>query len=176
MILSPLCSIVPRLLLLCLQHIGTASNASFAGSFGGDHSRGQYGDDRYTPHSNALTRTSSGHSQIQHDKTHLLRAVVACQQTMSMLLESSHLGASANRRLQDIVTEEFERVRRYVTLTDMPLTELKSYITANFNEFTYEEYKSLFVQTRDKSLDVNFDSLWKNIVSRRNIAMGLPQR
>ena len=44
----------------------------------------------------------------------LMKAVVACHQSVSMLLESSRLDPSACRRLQDRVTEGFDKVRKCV--------------------------------------------------------------
>ncbi len=63
-------------------------------------------------------------SVASFDRSTLLRTVVTCQQMLATLLESAQLEPTANRSLTDMLTEEFERLRRYVTLLDMPSAEL----------------------------------------------------
>jgi len=49
-------------------------------------------------------------------KTKLLRAILACQQGLSMLFESSsRLDPTVNKELQELLGEEFSRLRRYFT-------------------------------------------------------------
>jgi hypothetical protein len=58
------------------------------------------------------------------DRNTVLRALVTCQQGLVTLLEFCRLTPQAHRRLLDALTEEFERLRRYITLLDMPPPEL----------------------------------------------------
>jgi len=145
-IFSPLCTIIPRLLLRYLQHIALSSSE--------------------VTESYSLDGNISMADQIHHDKTHILRAMVACQQSMSMLIESSKFDALSNKLLQDVITEEFERVRRYVTLMDMPMLELKQYLSNNMKEYTYEEYSALWTQLKDRPPDLTFNKVWSSLVSR----------
>jgi len=133
---SPLCSLMPRLLLKCILHLC---------------------------HTGALS---------EGDRHKPLRMVVACQQSMSMLLEQSRIELSAsenknggggggsgggggggaggsgmsgdNYSLQEIVTEEFEHVRKFVTLLDVPVSELRTYMSHNKDEYTVEEFSLLY--------------------------------
>ena len=152
-IFSPLCTVIPRLLLRYLQHIAISSTEL---------------TDSY-----ALDSTVTIAEQIHRDKTHILRAMVACQQNISMLMETCKFDTVANKRLQEIITDEFERVRRYVTLMDMSMSELKSYLVNNCNEYSYAEYNALWSQLKDCPVEMTFDKVWNAIVTRRNSAVGI---
>ena len=58
------------------------------------------------------------------DRSALLRAVVSCQQMISLVVEAARLDPSTQRKVMDTLTEEFENLRRYITLLDMPPAEL----------------------------------------------------
>lgn len=103
------------------------------------------------------------------DRNTVLRALVTCQQGLVTLLELGRFNSvnpAAHRRLLDILTEEFERLRRYITLLDMPPTELlvqadlalshsslsrslcllyvQNYIEKNTSEYSESEYATLW--------------------------------
>jgi len=51
---------------------------------------------------------------------------VSVQQSVASLIQSSILvTVEAKRRLLDILTDEFEKLRRLVTLFNMPVSELE---------------------------------------------------
>lgn len=150
-IFSPLCTVIPRLLLRYVQHIALSST------------------ENNEENSYAMDSSVSLAEQIHHDKTHILRSMVACQQSLGLLIENSHFPPATTNRLQDIMGEEFERVRRYVTLMDMPMSELKQYISLNFNDYTYAEYCALWTQLKDKPQEVSFDQMWNSILTRKSL-------
>lgn len=52
--------------------------------------------------------------------------MVACQQNLSLLLESSQFEPTTNRHLQDLITDEFDRYRKFTNLLQMrPIPELQ---------------------------------------------------
>lgn len=42
-----------------------------------------------------------------------------------MIQDFPHIAVEAKRRLLDILTDEFEKLRRFVTLFNMPMSELE---------------------------------------------------
>ena len=104
----------------------------------------------------------------QDGKTKLLRAVVACQQGLSMLLESSRLDPIVNRELQDLLTDEFSRIRRFVQLVGCFTSDLRLFIAHNGPEYSKEEYKTLWSQTKDRAAHEvlqDFEFFW-NIATK----------
>ena len=97
---SPLCSLVPRVLQKLVCHIFS----------------------NYSPNSTTIA-SSTLESQLL--KTRILRIVVAVQQTLSLLFQSTSFDTESKRKLIDILTDEFEKLRRFVTLFNMPMTELE---------------------------------------------------
>lgn len=58
------------------------------------------------------------------DVTNVLQ--VSVQQSVASLIQSSaFVSVEAKRRLLDILTDEFEKLRRLVTLFNMPVSELE---------------------------------------------------
>lgn len=58
------------------------------------------------------------------------KIVVACQQNLSLLLESSQFDPTINRHLQDLITDEFDRYRKYTNLLQMrPIPELQVFLS-----------------------------------------------
>lgn len=51
---------------------------------------------------------------------------VSVQQSIAALIQDcGHITVEAKRRLIDILTDEFEKLRRFVTLFNMPAAELE---------------------------------------------------
>ena len=146
-IFSPLCTIIPRLLLRYLQHIALSSSDT---------------QDIYH-----IDSSVSMSEQIHHDKTHILRAMVALQQNLAMLIETCKFEGIVNKRLQNIIMDEFERVRRYVTLMDMAYIELKQYLYNNFNDYSYAEYNALWNQLKDCPPEITFDKIYSHIAGKQ---------
>jgi hypothetical protein len=101
-LLSPLCTVIPRILTHCAMHM--VSEIDKANS-----------DDEYSP------SASSDH----YLKTHLLRMVVSVQQSFALQIQSYAIQLEAKRRLTDLLTDGFERSRRFITMFGMPAAELK---------------------------------------------------
>jgi hypothetical protein len=82
-----------------------------------------------------------------------------------MLIEAAHLDPTANKTLQDLSTEEFERVRRYTSLLEVSFDELKSFMMNSPNDYTKEEFKTLFnVNNRSRGIEnMDFEDIWNNI-------------
>eukprot|EP01038_Epipyxis_sp_PR26KG_P015066 gene15066-20273_t len=114
-ILSPICFIIPRILIRCVSHI--------------------------------VSSTSIAIESVH--KTRLLRIVVSIQQSISIYIQSTSIEPETKRKLFDLQTEEFERLRRFVTLLDMPCSELKVYLKNNFYDYSKEEYRILFIKSKD---------------------------
>ena len=89
-------------------------------------------------------------SEGQEIKTKLLRAILACQQGLSMLFESSNLESSSNKLLQSILNEEFGKIRKFVQLLGCLTAELRLFVSQNGSVFTKEELNSLWQQTKDR--------------------------
>ena len=71
----------------------------------------------------------------------LLKAIVACQQNFSILLESSTFDPAVSRRLQDSLSDEFDRVRSLMNLINMNPRDFKDYVRSHRHEFTKDEYE-----------------------------------
>ena len=104
-LLSPLCSVIPRILTHCAMHM--VSEIDKAHSDDSDH--------HYSP------TASADH----HLKTHLLRMVVSVQQSFALHIQSYGVTNETKRRLLDLLTDGFERSRRFITMFGMPASELK---------------------------------------------------
>ena len=176
-ILSPLCSMMPKLIMRCLQHLCITNALSLPQSANASYLMGEHSSGT-SLHNKAQGGRDQEREQ-EKERAKPLRVVVACQQTMSSILESSHFDVQTLRRLQDIVTDEFERVRRYVTLLDMPASELKVYIRSNFSEYSQDEFQTLWERSTSPSLsgakmsDIqnfqNFDELWLELSREREL-------
>jgi hypothetical protein len=97
-------------------------------------------------------------------KTKLLRAILACQQGLAMLFESSRQDASANRTFQEILSAEFSKLRRYVQLLGCLTSELRIFISSNNKEYSKAEFKTLWMHTTDKGAHdalQDFSGFWK---------------
>jgi hypothetical protein len=90
------------------------------------------------------TRAVIAQTEVKHDSSRLLRNVVSSQLALSVLFESMQLDPVTMRQLQDRLTDEFERARRFVTLLDVSCDELKSYMKNNLSEYSSDEYESLW--------------------------------
>ncbi len=154
-VFSPLCSIIPRVLMKCAMHIILQNKLSTMES------------QASSTYSTAATNSLLTSSELQL-KTRLLRIVVAVQQSTSVSIQSSEIEPEAKRKLQDVLTEEFERLRRYITLFDMPLPELKVYLRGNFEEYSKEEIKVLWFKSTDRLAETAFEDIWREIESSAN--------
>ena len=102
-LLSPLCSVIPRILTHCAMHMvaeldkNSSDDDMFSASASADH----------------------------YLKSHLLRMVVSVQQSFAMHLQSYSIQLETRRRLTDLLTDGFERSRRFITMFGMPSAELK---------------------------------------------------
>ena len=97
-VFAPLCSLVPRLLIRCTMHMVT------------------------NPHD---ARGSLARLSGKQQKAHLLRIVVIIQQSVALHIQALPFAPETRRRLMDRLTEAFEHARRFITLLDMPASELK---------------------------------------------------
>ena len=62
---------------------------------------------------------------------------VSVQQSIgTMIQDFPHIAVEAKRRLLDILTDEFEKLRRFVTLFNMPMSELEVRRTIYFTSIT----------------------------------------
>lgn len=115
-------------------------------------------------------------------KTKLLRSVVACQQGLSMLFESSRLDPAANRALQDRLTDEFSRIRRFVQLIGCQASELRLCIAHNAREYSKDQCKTLWLQTKDRAAHEvlqDFEVFWSGatkVASSNPIVVTTAQR
>ena len=71
----------------------------------------------------------------------LLKSIVACQQNFSIILESSTFDPSVSRSMQDVLSDEFDRVRSLMNLINMKPHDFKEYIRSHRQEFTKDEYE-----------------------------------
>ena len=172
-ILSPICSIIPRILMKCAMHIVLQNKLNMMEAQGSAPSFANTG---------APSVISANESVL---KTRLLRIVVAVQQSTSVLIQSSAIELDSKRKLQDILTEEFERLRRYITLFDMPLNELKVYLRNNFEEYSKEEVKVLWFKSVTRYVvkcaggkvlrfccrlaESTFDEIWREIEAAASV-------
>jgi len=104
-LLSPLCSVIPRILTHCAMHMVSEI----------DKAQSDDSDQHYSP------TASADH----HLKTHLLRMVVSVQQSFALHIQSYGVANETKRRLLDLLTDGFERSRRFITMFGMPASELK---------------------------------------------------
>jgi hypothetical protein len=104
-LLSPLCSVIPRILTHCAMHMVAES----------DKANSQDSDDHFSPSASA----------DHYLKSHLLRMVVSVQQSFALHLQSYGVSSETKRRLLDLLTDGFERSRRFISMFGMPANELK---------------------------------------------------
>jgi len=141
-LLSPLCSVIPRILTHCAMHmVSEIDKANSEDS----------GDDHYSP-------TASADHYL---KTHLLRMVVSVQQSFALHIQSYGVANETKRRLLDLLTDGFERSRRFITMFGMPASELKAYLKSNSNDYSKEEVEILWMKSTER--DVTFVQLWKEL-------------
>ena len=93
----------------------------------------------------------------------LMRAVVACHQSISMLLESSRLEPTACRRLQDRVTDGFDKVRRYVSFMGATVKDLEVYMLNAPSEYSYKEYQTMWSLLKDPMKLGTFEDAWSAV-------------
>jgi hypothetical protein len=109
-------------------------------------------------------------------KTKLLRAILACQQGLSMLFESSGLDPVVNRIIQDLLTEEFSKARRFIQFLGCLIAELQTFMLSTDQDFTKEELRTLWINARDKdSVQFDFDEYWISINSSTTISVSIDQ-
>ena len=145
-VFSPICRLAPRLLIRSVKSLFDTMSPRAVGDGSGD------------------------------GKTKLLRAVLACQQGLSMLFESSRLDPVINRILQDILTEEFSKVRRFIQLLGCLLTELQSFISSSDQDFLPDELRTLWIHARDnlsQNSSKDFEDYW-NLTSASKDPVSLP--
>lgn len=102
-LLSPLCTVIPRILTHCAMHMVAENDKAESDDEGPE---GGLGSDHYL-------------------KTHLLRMVVSVQQAFALQIQSFPVQLETKRRLTDLLTDGFERARRFITMFGMPASELK---------------------------------------------------
>lgn len=105
-LLSPLCSVIPRILTHCAMHMVSEIDKANSDDSAEDH---------FSP-------TASADHYL---KTHLLRMVVSVQQSFALQIQSYGVANETKRRLLDLLTDGFERSRRFITMFGMPASELK---------------------------------------------------
>jgi len=125
------------------------------------------------------TLCTNGNLGADADRAKPLRMIVACQQSLVMLLDSTKPNPATQQRLQKTLGDEFERVRRYVTLLDMPPKELQQWIRSNGEEYADYEFQTLWKQSVAKAgLDPatantkhqSFDELWRDVLQKNKAA------
>lgn len=121
---------------------------------------------------------SNGNIANDTDRSKPLRMIVACQQSLSNLVDGSKPEAAALKVLMGRMAEEFEHVRRYVTLLDMSPKELGSWMRSNWLAYAEFEFQTLWKQAVARAvLDpqnahvrfANFDETWREIVQKNKI-------
>jgi hypothetical protein len=90
-------------------------------------------------------------------------------------MASAKPNPATQQRLLDIMSVEFERVRRYATLLDMPPKELQQWMRSNWTEYADYEFQTLWRQSVARAnLDPQqanikhqgFDEVWRDIVQK----------
>lgn len=142
-VLSPLCVVIPALLLRCVETLLINNNMAMS------HAK---------------------------DKPKILKMVVSCQQSVvSILIDSNSSSSNSNSNSNDVkpndkmlqtATEEFEKVRRFVSLMDMSSTELKAYIQNNPSEYGMESLKAVWKHVSERTNEAKrmaFDDMWREV-------------
>jgi hypothetical protein len=93
-LISPLCSIIPKILSICAKELIGSSKVT--------------------------TMNDGSVVELEGIKPRFLRAILACQQMLYALLEDSKPDPRLHRILQDIASEDFEIARRVAEIIDNP--------------------------------------------------------
>ena len=78
------------------------------------------------------------------------KSAVACQQNLSMLLESTQFDPSVDRLLQVAMTDEFDAMKKFTSLLHHSAKEFMEYSKKNHDEFTQEEYRFVWKFLKEK--------------------------
>lgn len=131
-LISPLCTVIPRILTHCTMFMV----AEYARADAQSEDEGDYFD----------PLVGAEH----HLKTHLLRMVVSVQQSTAMQIQGFSIQLETKRRLLDMLTEGFEKARRFITMLGISAVELKSYLKSNPTEYSKEETEILWIKAADR--------------------------
>ena len=102
-VFPPLCYMAPRVLLKSLRHLSTQSSSTFtlqrlgSGRFNSStpHNNILYPNPPNTPHAKALNHTQQSKESMiiaGEERAKLLRSIVSCQQSLTLLFESRYIG------------------------------------------------------------------------------------
>ena len=121
----------------------------------------------------------NGNLGADSDRSKPLRLIVNCQQCLAMLLESTKPEPATQQRILNAMNDEFEKVRRYVTLLDMPPKELQGWIKSNSSEYQDYEFQTLWRVSVSRAHQdaasygakfVSFDELWREVQTKARAA------
>jgi hypothetical protein len=83
----------------------------------------------------------------------LLKSIIACQQNFSILLESSAFAPAVSRRMQDELSDEFDKVRSLMSLINMKPHDFKEYMRSHRQEFSKDEYEFVWKFLRHRFVE-----------------------
>lgn len=125
-VFSPLCLLVPKLLVRCAMTMAVASSAAATQQRQQLLQRASI-----TKHQLDQLQSMAGSAYVlshltdKQQKAFLLRIVVIIQQNMALHIQALPFPPETKRSLLDKLTEGFEHCRRFITLFGMPGNELK---------------------------------------------------
>jgi hypothetical protein len=170
-IIAPLATLIPRILQRCIMTLlwNTSSMINL------------YNSNSPTAAASSSTAAANGGGAID-GKTRLLKLVVIAQQSYGMLLEAARFDGASLKQITETGNDAFEHVRRYVSLMDLSLTELKFFISSSLSSqpasatsLTYDrdDYRAIwkYVQQKMSSSAMpmtadnlqNFEDYWKSL-------------
>eukprot|EP01040_Poterioochromonas_malhamensis_P003821 gene3821-4081_t len=109
-----------------------------------NNSTTSYNSSPSTPSSSGgVVGGGGGVSRAALIKSCLLRLAVTMQQQLLLLIQSvMDKEVESRRRIVDICSDEFERIRRYIAMIDTPAAEIQGFID-NERDFMDDEFKAL---------------------------------
>jgi hypothetical protein len=119
------------------------------------------------------------------EKARLLKVIVSCQQCISLLFDTYIFAQRSIKKgnnsfeimeyFDETQSEEFERLRKYVSMMDLSMQEFKFFLKNNVSLFSQAEYKALWIYISYKSEDIfdtggvmddQFDQLWQILLEQ----------
>lgn len=152
-VIGPLMTLIPRLLLRCVTVImsttGPVSGGGAGGGVGGGAAVGPV----------AMQKT------LPLNKTRLLRLIVSSQQLLVSFLQGK-LGISdgeSKRRLLEVLSEESERARRLTSLIESTASEVRTYFRKVFQELDKDTARALWSRASDRVGEGSFEEVWRDL-------------
>lgn len=180
-VMAPLAHLVPRIIQKCVASIFLNHSATFYAS-------------------NASPTASGSNRDLGHNsKARLLKLVVIAQQNLNMVYEAAQLEAGVFKAIQDIANDAFEHVRRYVSLMDLTMNDLRGYVTTTIDMqkrektsrpsqislyYDVDDFRSIwkFVQQKSSNVmtssndttDQNFEEFWSSLTKGKILSSSSP--